>query len=125
MAASNRRQVRETVGGYLKQNPNAILEEIGCLLGVSRQRACVLLQMAGITTRRQRSTQLLTDKELEILSYIDKDSSNKQIAEDFGSSYRTIKNRVSVIIAKLGANDRKHAVALAREKGFLPLDNFD
>ncbi len=123
MAMSNRRQVREIVEGYLKQNPNATLEEVGCLLGVSRQRACVLLQMAGIATQRQRSAQLLTDRELQILSYIGKGSSNRQIAGELGTSYKTVKNQVAVIIAKLDANDRQHAVALACEQGFFPPDN--
>ena len=119
----NRRQLREIVEGYLKQNPDATLEKIGRLLGVSRQRACILLQMAGIATRRQRSNQLLTDRELQILSYIGKGSSNRQIAEELGTSYKTVKNQVAVIIAKLDANDRQHAVTLAFEKGFFPPDN--
>jgi len=123
MAISNRRQVKEIVEGYLKQNPNATLREVGYFLGVSRQRASILLKMAGIKTRRQKSTQLLTDRELEILGYIGKGSSNRQIAEDLGSSYQTIKNQVAVIIAKLDANDRGHTVALAPEKGFISPDN--
>jgi len=120
---SNRRQVREIAEGHLKQNPDATLEELGCLLGVSRQRACVLLRMAGIATRRQRSTQLLTNRELQIISYIGKGSSNRQIAGELGTSYKTVKNQVAVIIAKLDANDRQHTVALACEKGFFPPDN--
>jgi len=123
MAISNRRQVKEIVERYLKQNPNAPLREVGYFLGVSRQRASILLKMAGIKTWRQKSTQLLIDRELEILGYIGKGSSNRQIAEDLGSSYRTIKNQVAVIIAKLDANDREHTVALASEKGFISPDN--
>lgn len=123
MVVSNRRQVKEIVEGYLKQNPNATLREVGYFLGVSRQRASILLKMAGIKTRRQKSTQLLIDRELEILGYIGKGSSNRQIAKDLGSSYQTIKNQVAVIIAKLDANDREHAVALALEKGFISPDN--
>jgi len=123
MAISNRRQVKEIVEGYLKQNPNATPREVGYFLGVSRQRASILIKMAGIKTRRQKSTQLLIDRELEILGYIDKGSSNRQIAEGLGSSYRTIKNQVAVIIAKLDANGREHAVALASEKGFISPDN--
>lgn len=123
MAISNRRQVKEIGEEYLKQNPNATLREVGYLLGVSKQRASILLKMAGIKTRRQKNTQLLTDRELEILGYISKGSSNRQIAEDLGSSYQTIKNQVAVIISRLNANDREHAVALASEKGFISPDN--
>ena len=127
MAMSNRRQVREIVEGYLKQKPDATLEDVGSLLGVSRQRASILLEMAGAKTHRarsthlrQRSAELLTDRELQILSYISKGSSNKQIARELGTSWRTVKNQVAVIIAKLDANNRQHAVALAREQGLSP-----
>lgn len=109
--------------GYLKQNPNATLREVGYFLGFSRQRASILLEMTGIKARRQKSTQLLTDRGLEIVGYIGKCSSNRQIAEDRGSSYQTIKNQVAVMIANLGANDREYAVALASEKGFISPDN--
>ena len=127
MDRSNRRKVREIVEGYLKQKPDATLEDFGCLLGVSRQRASNLLAMAGVKTQRARSThlqqgsaKLLTDRELQILSYISKGSSNKQIAGELGTSWRTVKNQVAVIIAKLDANNRQHAAVLARTQGLLP-----
>ena len=55
----------------------------------------------------------LTQREMQILSYIANGNTNKQVAHVLGISNQTIKNHVSAILRKLNANDRAHAVALA------------
>jgi DNA-binding NarL/FixJ family response regulator len=55
----------------------------------------------------------LTQREIQILSYIANGNTNKEVAHILGISDQTIKNHVSAILRKLNANDRAHAVAMA------------
>lgn len=55
----------------------------------------------------------LTQREIQILSYIANGNTNKQVAHRLGISEQTVKNHVSAILRKLNANDRAHAVAMA------------
>jgi len=64
----------------------------------------------------------LTHRETEILNYVAEGHSNKQIAYILGISDQTIKNHVSVILRKLNANDRTHAVVLAIRHGWLSVE---
>ena len=112
----------------MRENPDATLQDIGSLLGVSRARAGVLLQMAGMATQRQRGRRLravaaglFSGKELQIISCIDKGYTNRQIAKELRIGYSTAKNQVAVIIGKLDAQDREDAVAVAYRRGFLPV----
>ena len=61
----------------------------------------------------------LTFRETQILNYIAKGNSNKQIARILQISQQTVKNHVSSILRKLNANDRAHAVALAIGGGWI------
>jgi len=61
----------------------------------------------------------ITYRETQILNYIAKGNSNKQIARILEISEQTIKNHVSAILRKLNANDRAHAVALAMRNGWI------
>lgn len=64
----------------------------------------------------------LTDHELKILRYIASGNNNKQIADTFGVTESTIKNQATVILAKLHANNRAHAVVVAMQQGLISLD---
>lgn len=61
----------------------------------------------------------LTKRELEILRLIAQGYLNKQIADKSGTACQTVKNQVSIILRKLGAYNRAHAVLLAQEDGLL------
>jgi DNA-binding NarL/FixJ family response regulator len=61
----------------------------------------------------------LSSREVQVLTLIAAGNSNRAIAAQLSISEETAKNHVSSIIAKLGANDRTHAVTLARERGIL------
>jgi DNA-binding NarL/FixJ family response regulator len=63
----------------------------------------------------------LSVRELEVLSLIAGGTSNKGIATRLGVTEETIKMHVSNILAKLGANDRTHAVTLALRRGIIRL----
>ncbi len=61
----------------------------------------------------------ITTRELEVLRGVANGSSNKIIASDLGISEHTVKNHLKSILAKLGANDRTHAVTIAVKRGLL------
>lgn len=63
----------------------------------------------------------LTERELSVLRAISKGCSNKMIGAELGISEHTIKNHVQSILAKLGANDRTHAVTIALQRGFIEM----
>jgi DNA-binding NarL/FixJ family response regulator len=69
--------------------------------------------MASMGLIKENVAAPLTQRELQILSYIANGNTNRQVAYKLGISEQTIKNHVSAILRKLNANDRAHAVALA------------
>ena len=62
----------------------------------------------------------LTPRELEILEWISKGLSNREIAEALFVSENTVKTHASRLFDKLGAKRRTQAVQLAKEFGLIP-----
>jgi DNA-binding NarL/FixJ family response regulator len=62
---------------------------------------------------------MLTEREVEVLKRVAHGAANKVIAAEFSVSEATIKAHMQNILAKLGANDRTHAVTIAVKRGFL------
>jgi len=115
MGKLSRTQAKEIIEAYLAQHPGASFSEIGNLLGVSKQRAYQLLTLVrGADTP-------LTDHELKILRRIASGNSNKEIAELLNLSEKTIKNHITVILAKLGASNRTETVVTAIQQGLISL----
>jgi len=61
----------------------------------------------------------LTEREIEVLRLIAAGNANKEIAAQLSLTEETVKSRVSNILAKLGANDRTHAVTIALKRGII------
>jgi DNA-binding NarL/FixJ family response regulator len=61
----------------------------------------------------------LTDREVQVLRRVAIGTANKSIAAEMSVSEATIKAHMKSILAKLGANDRTHAVTIAVKRGFL------
>jgi DNA-binding NarL/FixJ family response regulator len=61
----------------------------------------------------------LSPRELEVLELIDKGLSDKEISVALQLQVNTTKNHVRSILQKLHAIDRRKAVLIARDKGFL------
>ncbi len=64
----------------------------------------------------------LTNRELEILTYMATSKSNKEIAYALGISQMTVKNHASHIYGKLEVYDRTAAVLLALRSGWIQPD---
>ena len=61
----------------------------------------------------------LSPREIEVLRSAAAGCSNKVIAERLGIAETTVKGYIKSAFAKLGANDRTHAVMIAIKRGFL------
>jgi DNA-binding NarL/FixJ family response regulator len=65
----------------------------------------------------------LTDRELEVLKRVAGGTSNKEIANSLGLTEPTVKSHIKNVMAKLGANDRTHAVMIAIKRGLMEGEN--
>jgi DNA-binding NarL/FixJ family response regulator len=63
----------------------------------------------------------LTSREIEVLRLIAAGNANKEIAGQLAISEETVKSHVTNILAKLGANDRTHAVTIGIKRGIIEL----
>ena len=65
----------------------------------------------------------LSGREMEVLNYLTKGLSNKEIAVALGISHQTIKNHVTSILRKLGVEDRTQAAVYALRKGWVRIES--
>jgi len=63
----------------------------------------------------------LSPREMDVLRLIGEGNANKQIADKLSIGETTVKNHISNILSKLGANDRAHAVTIALQRGIIEL----
>src|SRR6202022_2080400 len=63
----------------------------------------------------------LSSREIDVLRLIATGNANKEIAWKLSIAEETVKSHVTNILAKLGANDRTHAVTLALKRGIAHL----
>jgi DNA-binding NarL/FixJ family response regulator len=61
----------------------------------------------------------LTEREVEVLRRVACGTSNREIAAALELTEATVKSHMKNIMAKLGANDRTHAVMIAIKRGFI------
>jgi LuxR family maltose regulon positive regulatory protein len=61
----------------------------------------------------------LTERELHVLHLLDRDLTNKEIARELAITPGTVKAHTNNLYRKLGVNNRRAAVALAKALGLL------
>jgi DNA-binding NarL/FixJ family response regulator len=64
----------------------------------------------------------LTERELEVLQFVARGLSNKEVARAIGRTDETVKIHLKNMFAKLGVADRTEAVTLAISRGLIHLD---
>ncbi len=112
-----------TVDDLVKEVLNAVRGELHCS---PRLAALLLEQVASLSCGdsaarvSDRDTgealQSLTEREREILDYVDKGLSNKEIARALDISSSTVKNHIHNILEKLHVSRRTQALACMRER---------
>ncbi|MGW4386775.1 response regulator [Streptomyces sp. NPDC004685] len=70
-----------------------------------------------LTTQEQQALDSLTEREREILGLIGRGMSNANIGKELHASEGTVKNQVSRVLAKIGADNRVQAARLAYRAG--------
>ncbi|WP_093556095.1 response regulator [Pseudoduganella namucuonensis] len=61
----------------------------------------------------------LTARETDVLRLVAEGNTNKRVAKELGIAEETVKAHMSGVLAKLGANDRTHAVTIALRRGII------
>jgi DNA-binding NarL/FixJ family response regulator len=64
---------------------------------------------------------VLTPREIDVLRLIAEGNSNKEIAGKWSLTEETVKDHVKDILAKLGVNDRTHAVTIGLKRWIIDL----
>ena len=77
------------------------------------------LDVAGVRTVEVSA--VMTPREAEVLRLLAQGRTNRQIGSELYISEKTASVHVSNILAKLGANGRTEAVAIAAQRGLLPV----
>jgi DNA-binding NarL/FixJ family response regulator len=65
----------------------------------------------------------LSPREMEILEFVTKGLSNKEIAYKLGISHQTVKNHMTAILRKLRVDDRTQAAVYALRHGWVRLED--
>jgi len=100
--------------GMLRQE---LLETIRAVhAGQKRLSAEVAAEIAEHATDN-----VLTPREMDVLRLIAEGNSNKEIAGKLSLTEETVKGHVKNILAKLGVNDRTHAVTIGLKRGIIDL----
>jgi DNA-binding NarL/FixJ family response regulator len=63
----------------------------------------------------------LSDREVAVLTLIAEGNSNRDVGAALGIQEETVKSHVKIILGKLNARDRTHAVTTAMRRGIIPL----
>jgi len=61
----------------------------------------------------------LTPRETQVLAHVARGETNREVAAGLGIAEETVKAHMKSILAKLQANDRTHAVAIALRRGII------
>lgn len=80
----------------------------------------VLAQAVAPVEPARPSAEALTERELGVLRLICRGYSNPEIAQQLHLAAGTVRNYVSTILQKMGAEDRTQAAVLAYQRGLVP-----
>lgn len=105
--------------GYLLKN--AVRKElIDSIRAVHAGKRTILAEVA-MELSEHAADESLSAREIEILRRVACGSANKEIARQCEISEQTVKTHMANILAKLGAKDRTHAVAIALKRGIIAI----
>ncbi len=99
------------------------------LKGLLRKELLETIRMVHAGQKRIPASELaehatddaLSVREIEVLRLISGGNANKEIAAQLSITEETVKGHIKNILAKLGANDRTHAVTIGLKRGIIDL----
>lgn len=115
------RAVEAGATGYLlKDTPMAQLTE--AVRAASRGETVLAEPVAARLVARLRgpAQETLTPREVEVLQAVARGSTNAEVGRRLHIGEATVKTHLLRAFAKLGVDDRTHAVTVAMERGLLP-----
>jgi DNA-binding NarL/FixJ family response regulator len=92
----------------------------GLVLGPEVARAALPAGSPARPARLPPPLDRLSPTDLRLLGLVARGRTNPRIAAELGVAEKTVRNRVSALLAALGVEDRVQAALLARDKGLLP-----
>ena len=119
--------------GFLLKNVHG-RELISAIRAVSRGESVlqpsiaekIMLRMSNQTEAQQSMTDLLSEREFEVLRLAARGLPNKEIARRLGLSIRTVHSHLANIFMKMQVGSRTEAVLLALRQGMISLqDTYD
>ncbi|HVN21304.1 MAG TPA: response regulator transcription factor [Dongiaceae bacterium] len=114
------RAMKAGARGYLLKG-NVRTELLDAIRAVHAGRKRIPPELAAELAEHAADDQL-SSREIDVLRLIAEGNANKQIADKLSIGETTVKNHVSNILSKLGANDRAHAVTIALQRGIIELN---
>jgi DNA-binding NarL/FixJ family response regulator len=114
------RAIKGGARGYLLKG-NVRTELLEAIRTVHAGRKRIPPEIAAELAEHAADDQL-SSREIDVLRLIGAGNANKQIADKLSIGETTVKNHISNILSKLGANDRAHAVTIALQRGIIELD---
>ena len=98
---------------------------LGTELVATIRAVCAGQQVISPALKRELAAHAISDtlssRELDVLRLAACGHSNRKIGAALAISEATVKTHMSTIMAKLGASDRTHAVAIAVQRGYITL----
>lgn len=111
--------IRAGARGYLLK-ANVRTELLEAIRSVHAGRKRIPPEVAAALAEHAADDEL-SSREIDVLHLVGSGNGNKQIADKLSICETTVKNHVSNILSKLGANDRAHAVTIALQRGIIEL----
>jgi DNA-binding NarL/FixJ family response regulator len=123
--ASVAEAIQAGVSGYLLKDAS-----VGELINAARQAMAgkavihpsltqAFIEEVQLVDRPSSPEAPLSPREVEILQKIAYGATTKEVADQLGISFHTVKTHLERIFEKLGANDRAQAVAIAIRQGLV------
>ncbi len=119
--------------GYLLKDVNS-QELIRAIYNVSKGESVLYPSVAakvmarfrrGHDSEKSNNCDLLTNREIEVLSMAARGLKNRQIAKELFVSARTVEAHLGSIFNKLKVNSRTEAILYALKKGFIALEDLE
>jgi len=114
--------IRAGASAYLLKDTR-IDDLLRTIRGASAGQVALPAQMAARMVRLVGGRDVLSQREIDVLSLVARGLANKQVARELGITESTVKTHVSGILSKLGLPSRTQLALYAARNGLVALDH--